>query len=154
MNRILVASVLALGALGAGAQAQDVREIRFAPGASSGTVSGAVVRGTRDVYAFTARKGQTAELRLVSLESNAAFSIWRPGAQLGADAGSDIVGKSLPGAGEGQDAVQWRGRLPDSGRYFVIVGPTRGNATSELRLSIGARPALPRPAAAASLPPK
>lgn len=136
------------------ASSQEVHEIRFEPGAKSAVVSGSVVRGTRDVYAFTARQGQTTEVSVTALESNAAISVWRPGAQLGATANADVRGAALPGASDRADATRWRGRLPESGRYLIVVGPTRGNASYELRLSIGA-PSASRPATSASgLPPK
>lgn len=136
------------------AAAQDVQEIRFDPGARSAVVTGAVVRGSRDVYAFTARKGQTTEISVKAVESNAVISVWRPGARLGTTAVDDIQGTSLPGASDRADATRWRGRLPESGRYLIVVGPTRGNATYELRLSIGLPSAAPAPAPAAELPPK
>ena len=146
--------LLGLAALAAAQNAPDAREIRFEPGARSTVVSGAVVRGDRDVYAFSARKGQTTEVSVKSVESNAVISVWRPGAQIGASPGNDIQGTALPGAGERADATRWRGRLPETGRYLIVVGPTRGNASYELRLSIGA-PSTVRPAAPkAELPPK
>lgn len=148
--------LLALGlvCLAPAVAAQEVREIRFEPGARSAVVSGAVVRGTRDLYAFTARQGQTAEVSVKAVESNAAISVWRPGAEVGPAPDADIRGTALPGAGDRNDATRWRGRLPESGRYLIVVGPTRGNATYELRLSIGA-PSEARPRTpAAELPPK
>lgn len=136
------------------ASAQDAQEIRFAPGTHSAVVAGAVVRGSRDVYAFVARKGQAAEITVTAVESNAVMSVWRPGARVVAEPDMHIEGSALPGASERSDATRWRGVLPASGRYLIVVGPSRGNATYELRLSIGA-PAAARPAASnAELPPK
>lgn len=114
-------------------------EVRFAPGASQAEVSGAVVRGTREVYSIVARKGQWAQLELRSAESNAVFTLWRPGARLGALPDDDVQGRSLPDAGDGDDATRWQGPLPDSGRYLVVVGTTRGNATYTLSVAIGER---------------
>jgi len=133
MRAFAAGLVLALSAASAGAE--QAHEIRFAPGSNSATVSGAVVRGTRDVYAFSARKGQMANIEVSAVESNAAMSVWRPGARLGSPE-EDIQGKTLPGAGEGQDAQRWSGALPETGRYLIVVGPTRGNATYKLRLRI------------------
>lgn len=148
-----IAATLLLAVSAAAAVAQEPREIRFAPGGNSATVSGAVVRGTRDIYLFSARKGQTVKLDVSALESNAAITVWRPGARLGSTVDDDIQGRTLPGAGEGQDAQRWSGSLPETGRYIVVVGPTRGNATYQLRLGIVAR--SPRqPASASSHPPK
>ena len=66
------------------------------------------------------------------------FQIYAPGAQADRrDYGVEIVGaKALPGAGEGEDAKNWSGILPDTGAYLVVVGPTYGNATYTLRVSI------------------
>lgn len=151
MMRPIVAS-LALALLSASAVAQEVREIRFAPGSSSATVSGAVVRGTRDIYSFSARKGQKASIDASAVESNVAITVWRPGTRLGA-ADEDIQGKALPGAGEGEDAQRWAGSLPETGRYLIVVGPTRGNATYQLRLGIVAQSSK-RQASAALHPPE
>lgn len=130
------------------AGAVEVRELRFAPGATSVTVSGAVVRGTRDVYSFVAEKGQHLDVRVTAVESNAVFAVWLPGARFDPANPTDLQGRALRGAAERDEAKQWRGQLPDSGRYHVVVGPTRGNATYDLKLAITAR----LPTARASTP--
>lgn len=141
--------------LSAGASAaQEVREIRFATGSDSATVSDAVERGSRHYYSFVARKGQTAEIRITAVESNAAFTLWRPGVVLGQDRDASIRGHALPGAGEGADTNHWQGRLPESGSYVVVVGPTRGNATYQLRLIIGTAATTPAPASSPAIPAK
>lgn len=98
--------------------------VRFARGASSATLKGAVVRGDRDVYIVGANAGQSMSVTISSLERNAVFQIEAPG------------GKELRGAGETDDAMQWSGPLPSSGDYRIIVGGTRGNASYTLRVSI------------------
>ena len=76
-------------------------------------------------------------LRVTAVEQNAAVQVWLPGATLPADDPmGEITGETLPGAGEGQDATAWSGRLPRSGTYLVVVGPTRGGATYRLHVSI------------------
>jgi len=136
LSRLLAGLVLA--ALAGPALAEPtVTPIRFAPGASSGEVTGGVERGGRAIYSFGARAGQTLHLRVTAVEQNAAVQIWLPGATLPAgDPAGDITGTTLPGAGEGQDATTWNGRLPQSGTYLIVVGATRGGATYRLRLSI------------------
>jgi len=148
-----ITATLSLALLASTVMAQEAREIRFAPGHNSAMVSGAVVRGARDVYSFSARRGQMAKITVSAVESNAAITVWRPGARLGASIDDDIEGTTLPGAGEGQDARRWTGSLPQTGRYVIVVGPTRGNATYQLRLGIGARSSR-RAASASSPPPK
>ncbi|HMH44522.1 MAG TPA: hypothetical protein VK557_13610 [Pyrinomonadaceae bacterium] len=74
------------------------QKIRFAKGASSATVSGAVVRGDSDRYYVGAKKGQTMSVKITSEEDNAVFQIYLPGEE-----------KALHGAGDGDDATNWSG---------------------------------------------
>lgn len=101
------------------------QKIRFAKGASSATVSGAVVRGDSDRYYVGAKKGQTMSVKITSEEDNAVFQIYLPGEE-----------KALHGAGDGDDATNWSGELPADAEYVIVVGGTRGNATYKLRVSI------------------
>jgi hypothetical protein len=112
----------------------EVREIRFAAGKISATVSDAVVRGQRHLWSFDARAGQRATVTVTAPENNAVFQIWQPGARVKAGAFLEVEGEALPGAAEGHDARRWEGRLPLTGSYLVIVGPSRGNA--EYRLTV------------------
>jgi hypothetical protein len=63
-------------------------------------------------------------VHISSLEKNAVFVI------LGPD------GTALEGAEEGADATDWTGTLPSSGDFSIWVGPTRGNATYTLEVTI------------------
>jgi len=63
-------------------------------------------------------------VHISSREKNAVFSI------LGPDT------TALPGAEEGVDATDWSGELPLSGEYAILVGPSRGNATYTLEITI------------------
>lgn len=111
--------------------------IRFAPGASSAEVRGAVIRGERALYTLEARAGQRLTLRVAAPEGNAAFQLYAPGARPQTrDFGVEIDGRALPGAGEGEDATRWTGTLPQSGAYLLVVGPTRGNASYRLTVTI------------------
>jgi hypothetical protein len=114
-----------------------VTPIRFAPGTSSAELSGGVERGGRAIYSFGARAGQRLSLRIGSVEDNAVVQVYLPGATLPTDDPTGtIAGTTLPGAGEGEDAKAWDGRLPRSGTYLIVVGATRGGTTYRLRLSI------------------
>lgn len=119
------------------AMGDGIRQIRFAPGTSSASVSDAVARGARQLYSFQARGGQSATITLTSVEKNAVFVVWRPGAKPTVREFIEIEGQTLVGAGEEDDANYWRGRLPDSGMYLIAIGSTRGNAAYELRLMVG-----------------
>jgi hypothetical protein len=106
--------------------AQGVKQkVRFARGASSATIRGAVVRGDRDRYYVSAKRGQTMSVKITSTESNAVFQVYFAGQQ-----------ESLEGAGEDDDATEWSGELPADNDYVIVVGGTRGNATYTLKISI------------------
>lgn len=98
--------------------------VKFKPGTSGATVKGAVIRGERDVYLLGAGAGQTMKVKIYSLEDNAVFQVQNPD------------GTFASGAGEGEDAKLWLGRLPSNGDYQIIVGGTRGNATYTLIVEI------------------
>lgn len=100
------------------------KRVRFAKGKSSATLSGAVVRGDRDTYILGAKAGQMMTVKITSTERNAVFQI------------ADPNGEFLQDAGDGDDAMNWTGSLPESGNYRIIVGGTRGNATYKLTVSI------------------
>lgn len=100
------------------------QRVRFARGRTTAVLHGAVVRGTQDRYILGARAGQTMIVHITSREKNAVFVI------LGPDA------TALEGAEEGTDATDWTGELPLNGDYSIWVGPTRGNATYTLEVTI------------------
>ena len=100
-------------------QQSRTQRIQFAPNAVSAVVEGGVVRGTRNIYLLRARRGQTMKLNITSLEQNAVFDIQSPN------------GRFLK-----QEGTSWRGVLPVTGDYSVIVGGTRGNATYKLDVTI------------------
>lgn len=107
------------------ASADGVRKrVKFAKGKTSATVSGALLRGDRDIYTVGAKAGQLMSVRITSTEENAVFQIQKTG------------GEFLDGAAEGEDATEWSGALPENGDYEIIVGGTRGNATYKMTVSI------------------
>ena len=117
--------------------AKAVEPIRFARGASSAEVRGAVVRGERALYGLEARAGQRMSVRIAAPERNAVFQIYAPGAQPERrEIGLEVAGRALSSAGEGDDARRWTGVLPQSGAYMLVVGATRGNATYQLTVEI------------------
>jgi len=101
------------------------KKVRFAKGTSSTTIRGSVVRGDRDRYYVTAKKGQTMSVKITSRENNAVFQVYLSGEQ-----------ESLPGAGDGDDATKWSGQLPADSEYTIVVGGTRGNATYTLTIAV------------------
>jgi hypothetical protein len=99
------------------------KTVRFAKGRSSASYSGAVIRGERDVYVLGASGGQQMSVSISSEEDNAVFQVEGPGGY-------------LRGAEPGSDRTSWSGELPANGKYRVIVGGTRGNATYTVTIAI------------------
>lgn len=120
------------------AHAAVVQEVIFAKGKNSTLIKQSVIRGESDQYTLTAKAGQKMAVSITALEKNAALTIYQPGYKAGKDADGilEIKGATLKGAGEGDDATAWQGELPKSGKYLIMVGPTRGNATYQLKISI------------------
>lgn len=94
-------------------------QVSFGTGKSGTTVSGAVVRGDRNIYLLNARGGQTMDLSITSLENNAVFDVVAPS---GLILGTELTNKEI--------------FLPHTGDYEVVVGGTRGNATYDLAIAI------------------
>lgn len=117
-------ALVALCALSAPALATDhTHALKFAAGASSATVDGAVVRGDSDIWTFSANAGQQADISITSLEDNASFAVFVPPA-------------TTDGDPTVADVKSWGASLPASGTYSVQVSGDRGNATYKLTVSI------------------
>lgn len=114
------------------------QEIRFPQGSNSTVIEQSVIRGERDLYYLTARAGQTLAVSLSALENNAVFAIYKPGYAVTSDKDgfTEIKGAALAGAGESDDATAWESSLPVSGKYLIVVGGTRGNATYRLKITV------------------
>lgn len=93
--------------------------VSFEAGATSATVSDAVVRGDGDRYVLEASGGQLMTVSISSLEDNAVF---------------DVVSDS--GIALAVEATSAEIFLPHSGDYFVIVSGTGGNASYDLSVTI------------------
>jgi hypothetical protein len=130
----LIAAFLFLGTAVARADGcSGIHDIRFPAGKSSTTVEAGIVRTELGCYRFSARAGQTLQVSVTSQESNAVFQVYRPGWKM-TDGAPE--GATLPGAGEGEDAMHIEDRLPVTGAYVIVVGGTRGNADFKLSLAI------------------
>ena len=121
---LMSVAILLICSIVSAAPTEKVQRVRFARGRTTAVLKGAVVRGTQDRYILGARRGQTMIVHITSRENNAVFAI------LGPDA------TALNGAEEGADATDWTGTLPLNGDYSIWVGPTRGNATYTLEVTI------------------
>jgi hypothetical protein len=140
MKMKLMLALLMVGAFLTGVtQAAVVQEVHFAKGKNSTVIAGSAIRGeSYNQYTLTAKAGQKLAVSITALEKNAAFAIYQPGYKAGKDEDGilEIKGSVLKGAAEGEDATAWQGVLPKSGKYLILVGPTRGNATYKLKISI------------------
>ncbi|MEM5787424.1 MAG: hypothetical protein AAGU11_08905 [Syntrophobacteraceae bacterium] len=112
-----------------------VQEIRFPRGSNGTTISGSVIRGEADLYYLTAKAGQKMKITISSVEKNAVFQLYEPGNSVGKDEDGimEVNGKTLPGA---EEAMRWEGALPATGKYLILVGGTRGNATYKIKIDI------------------
>lgn len=122
-SHFLCALALSIGlfwSIPTSASAEGIRQnVRFARGATSATIKGAVVRGDNDTYLFSASAGQQFSIQLTSVEDNATFELYNTSEEL---CDSEVKTAS--------------GRLPTTGTYKVVVSPSRGNATYSLKISI------------------
>jgi hypothetical protein len=128
--RATTAAVVAL-ASAVVANAGVNQEIRFKPGTTSAAVEQAVIRGERDQYLLGAGKGQYITVTIQSIEDNAVFDVFLPGAK--SDHNGYVVGSTLPG---GKEATTFSGQLPTTGKFLIVVGGTRGNATYKMTVSV------------------
>lgn len=115
----LTLPALMLLCLATAAIAEDKPQIKFAPGANSASLKGEIQGMDRDVYPITAKAGQTMQVKVSNKQNLVLFRIQKPG-------NKDAY---LPKAGEDDDATQWKGVLPASGAYKIIVGAMKGDDT-------------------------
>ena len=136
--RPMLALLMVGGLLTGVGEAGVSKEVSFAKGTNSTLIEESVIRGESDQYFLTGKAGQKMEVSISAVEQNAVFAIYQPGFKAGKDADGilEIKGVALKGAGEGEDATAWKGLLPSSGKYLILVGGTRGNATYKLKITI------------------
>lgn len=114
----LMALLLLVGLVGT-VPAAEKPAIKFAPGATKATVKGEIQGMDRDTYPITAKAGQTLRVSVKNRLKLVLFRIQLPGGEE----------KYLRGAGESDDATAWKGALPVSGTYTIVVGAMRGDDT-------------------------
>lgn len=115
---MLAALLLAIACVGV-AFATDKPAIVFAPGTNSASVKGEIQGMDRDIYPITAKACQTLQVSVKNKLKLVLFRLQLPGSEE----------KYLPKAGEEDDATEWKGKLPVSGTYAIVVGAMRGKDT-------------------------
>jgi hypothetical protein len=113
------------------------QDVKFSRGTSGTVIEQSVIRGERDVYALVAGAGQYLSVHISAIENNAVFDLYTPGTKENPD--NEFVGKMLPGATESRSFI---GQLPAAGKYLIVVGGTRGNASYTLNISVTNSPPL------------
>jgi hypothetical protein len=135
---IRLATLFCLFAVPAAADCAKPAEIHFAAGATSAVVEGGLARGDRDCWTITGRAGQTlAVTQRGAVDDNIAFQLYAPPWTVRhTEDGWAMGGKTLPGAGESDDAARFSGPLPVGGRYLIVIGTTRGSGVYQLVVGI------------------
>lgn len=95
------------------------RLITIPQGSNSTVVKNSVIRGERDVYQIKVKQGQQLLINITSTEKNAVFEVIDPN-----------------GVNLQNEATAWQARLTVTGKYKIIVGGTRGNATYKMQVRI------------------
>lgn|GEM_PF-982039 len=103
---------------------KKVTVVKFRKGGTARTYNHAVIRAESHTYILGAAKGQRFSVNIKSLEDNAGFYIKKPG--------GGFLGKMT----ESESGTNYSGTLPVSGKYRIIVAPTRGNATYRISFSV------------------
>jgi hypothetical protein len=104
----------------------QTKVVKFGKGKTSRSYSSAVIRATSNTYILGASKGQNMSVRVSSTENNAVFRIVSPS------------GNNIGGGTEEEGIKRYNGVLPASGKYKIIVTPTRGNATYNITFGVSA----------------
>jgi len=112
------------------------RELRAEAPSGLTRISGAVLRGETDHFIFIGKSGQRVSISITSKEKNAVFQLYLPGYEMAPSPSAEIKGETLPNAGEMDDATNWSGKLPRSGTYLVVIGPSRGNTNYVLTFRV------------------
>jgi len=129
---------LSFGGVGLAACDQPT-PILLPAGAASADVEGEVARGDRDCYSFGGRKGLTLSVTQPgNSDPNIAIQLYRSPWHIehDDDDGVEVTGTPLKGAEDGADATHWRGELPASGVYLMMVGAIRGGDAYRLHIDV------------------
>ena len=112
--------------------------IRFAPGTTAAELTGGIARGERDCFTITARTGQRMTVTQTDRgEGNIVLQLYRPPWTIVRSPDGTVVrGSALEGASEASDSREWRGRLPATGPYLLVIGTSRGGGEYMVRVEV------------------
>ena len=119
MLKNLVLLVLLFCAFCGTAFASDIEHKLAFTGDGDAKCSGAVARGDRDIWHFSAKAKHTLRFSMLSPERNVAVYVRQSGSH-----------QMIPAiVSDGVESIEWVGELPQAGEYEVVVSGTRGNAS-------------------------
>jgi hypothetical protein len=139
LSGIIALLVLSVWSASAGAAPCNApASIRFAAGENAAVVAGGIARGELACFTINARQGQYMVIsHPAQPDSNVVMQIYRPPWTIVRSAdGISVRGRALPGAAEGEDAKSWAGKLPETGRYLLVLGASWGGADYHLHVEI------------------
>jgi len=122
---------------GTAAACPPAKTVRFAAGTESAVLTGAVPPTMRDCFSLGLKEGQRLTITQgPRSDDTIVFQIYQPPWKLaGPEDGITVTGRTLPGAGEGEDTRRFDGRLPVSGTYLIVVGATRGGGGYQITVT-------------------
>ena len=101
---------------------------------------GGIARGELVCFTFKAERGQHASVSQADRDpgdTNIVMQLYRPRWMIARTSdGIEVRGLPLPGAKEGDDAKDWVGTLPASGRYLLILGASWGGGPYHVRIKL------------------
>lgn len=112
--------------------------VRFPVGASQAEITGGLARGELACWTIGVRRGQHMIVRQAdAAHSNIVLQIYRPPWSVAHSAdGFTMRGRTLPGAGEGDDTKGWTGVVPENGSYLLVLGTSWGGGQYRVRIAI------------------
>lgn len=140
---LLFAAAVALAAAAGLASADDhLHRIEFVPGASDGSVKGGVAIGDTDIYAVEGTEGQIATFAVRSEDGDISFSLYAPpafldnrGSMIAVQGARMMGGDPIEGRDDGIYRL-WKGELPATGTYYLVLASEGGPAGYELDVSV------------------
>lgn len=107
------------------------KNIQFSSKTDFIDVENSVIRADRDIYLFNSGKDQILSIDMSSVECNGCIEVkvLESGQSLFYHSEEQTQAKK-------NDGIHWKGKLPVSGAYKIVVSGTRGNLTYKLKIRL------------------